>query len=194
MAAHPGPAGQIIDAGCVLPIPAEDQGRRVRTGESVERARAPCSAARWCTGCCNRCPTSRGDAAATRRWPILPATPTAGARAIARRLPAQVLALIEDRALRRCLRRAAAPRSRSPDGWIGRDGRRRWFPGQIDRLVVTPSEVLIVDYKTNHAPPESRPTRPPPMSASSRSTARCWQSFIPSCRSAPRCCGPKRLN
>jgi ATP-dependent helicase/nuclease subunit A len=25
--------------------------------------------------------------------------------------------------------------------------------GQIDRLVVTPTEVLIVDYKTNHAPP-----------------------------------------
>ena len=25
--------------------------------------------------------------------------------------------------------------------------------GQIDRLVVTPGEVLIVDYKTNHAPP-----------------------------------------
>jgi ATP-dependent helicase/nuclease subunit A len=25
--------------------------------------------------------------------------------------------------------------------------------GQIDRLVVTPSEVLIVDFKTNHAPP-----------------------------------------
>ena len=27
--------------------------------------------------------------------------------------------------------------------------------GQIDRLVVTPTEVLIVDYKTNHAPPAS---------------------------------------
>jgi ATP-dependent helicase/nuclease subunit A len=26
--------------------------------------------------------------------------------------------------------------------------------GQIDRLVVTPSEVLIVDFKTNHAPPK----------------------------------------
>jgi ATP-dependent helicase/nuclease subunit A len=26
--------------------------------------------------------------------------------------------------------------------------------GQIDRLVVTPAEVLIVDYKTNHAPPQ----------------------------------------
>ena len=25
--------------------------------------------------------------------------------------------------------------------------------GQIDRLVVTPGEVLIVDFKTNHAPP-----------------------------------------
>ena len=25
--------------------------------------------------------------------------------------------------------------------------------GQIDRLVVTPNEVLIVDFKTNHAPP-----------------------------------------
>jgi ATP-dependent helicase/nuclease subunit A len=27
--------------------------------------------------------------------------------------------------------------------------------GQIDRLVVTPTEVLIVDYKTNHAPPQT---------------------------------------
>ena len=27
--------------------------------------------------------------------------------------------------------------------------------GQIDRLVVTPSEVLIVDYKTNYAPPRA---------------------------------------
>jgi ATP-dependent helicase/nuclease subunit A len=27
--------------------------------------------------------------------------------------------------------------------------------GQIDRLVVTSDEVLIVDYKTNHAPPRS---------------------------------------
>jgi ATP-dependent helicase/nuclease subunit A len=27
--------------------------------------------------------------------------------------------------------------------------------GQIDRLVVTSDEILIVDYKTNHAPPRS---------------------------------------
>jgi ATP-dependent helicase/nuclease subunit A len=32
--------------------------------------------------------------------------------------------------------------------------------GQIDRLVVTPAEVLIVDYKTNHAPPGSAAETP----------------------------------
>ena len=33
--------------------------------------------------------------------------------------------------------------------------------GQIDRLVATPDEVLIVDYKTNHAPP-TLPAEVPP--------------------------------
>ena len=33
--------------------------------------------------------------------------------------------------------------------------------GQIDRLVVTPDEVLIVDYKTNHAPPQIATDAPP---------------------------------
>ena len=32
--------------------------------------------------------------------------------------------------------------------------------GQIDRLVVTPAEVLIVDYKTNHAPPRTMAEAP----------------------------------
>ncbi len=34
--------------------------------------------------------------------------------------------------------------------------------GQIDRLVVTPDEILIVDYKTNHAPPVSAADAPTP--------------------------------
>jgi ATP-dependent helicase/nuclease subunit A len=34
--------------------------------------------------------------------------------------------------------------------------------GQIDRLVVTPDEVLIVDYKTNHAPPAAAVDAPQP--------------------------------
>jgi len=33
--------------------------------------------------------------------------------------------------------------------------------GQIDRLMVTPSEVLIVDFKTNHAPPAAAAEAPP---------------------------------
>jgi ATP-dependent helicase/nuclease subunit A len=33
--------------------------------------------------------------------------------------------------------------------------------GQIDRLVVTPETVLIVDYKTNHAPPANAADAPP---------------------------------
>ena len=36
----------------------------------------------------------------------------------------------------------------------------RLVSGQIDRLVVTPAEVLIVDYKTNHAPPATQEQAP----------------------------------
>jgi ATP-dependent helicase/nuclease subunit A len=39
-------------------------------------------------------------------------------------------------------------------------GRPALVSGQIDRLVVTENEVLIVDFKTNHAPP-SRPNEAP---------------------------------
>ena len=50
-----------------------------------------------------------------------------------------------------------APGSRAEVSIVGRlerPGRARALvSGQIDRLVVTPSEVLIVDYKTNYAPP-----------------------------------------
>jgi ATP-dependent helicase/nuclease subunit A len=39
-------------------------------------------------------------------------------------------------------------------GRVDRQGRQpALVSGQIDRLAVTPAEVLIVDYKTNHAPP-----------------------------------------
>jgi len=52
-----------------------------------------------------------------------------------------------------------APGSRAEVPIVGRMERAGGPPalvsGQIDRLVVTPSEVLIVDYKTNHAPPQT---------------------------------------
>jgi ATP-dependent helicase/nuclease subunit A len=50
-----------------------------------------------------------------------------------------------------------APGSRAEVSIVGRlerpAGRPALVSGQIDRLVVTDSEVLIVDFKTNHAPP-----------------------------------------
>jgi ATP-dependent helicase/nuclease subunit A len=59
---------------------------------------------------------------------------------------------------------AFAPGSRAEVSIVGRlerpGGRPALVSGQIDRLVVTESEVLIVDFKTNHAPP-SRPDEAP---------------------------------
>src|SRR5437868_2961815 len=57
-----------------------------------------------------------------------------------------------------------APGSRAEVSIVGRlerpGGRPALVSGQIDRLVVTEREVLIVDFKTNHAPP-SRPDEAP---------------------------------
>ena len=59
--------------------PADGERHPVRTAEIARRsAPAPCSAARWCIGCCNRCPISPPSAAARPRWAISRATPTAG--------------------------------------------------------------------------------------------------------------------
>jgi ATP-dependent helicase/nuclease subunit A len=57
-----------------------------------------------------------------------------------------------------------APGSRAEVSIVGRlerpGGRPALVSGQIDRLVVTDDEVLIVDFKTNHAPP-SQPDEAP---------------------------------
>ncbi len=54
--------------------------------------------------------------------------------------------------------------SRAEVSIAGRVARRDKPPalvsGQIDRLVVTPDDVLIVDYKTNHAPPRAAAEAP----------------------------------
>jgi ATP-dependent helicase/nuclease subunit A len=55
--------------------------------------------------------------------------------------------------------------SRAEVSIAGRIARRGKPPalvsGQIDRLVVTPLDVLIVDYKTNHAQPRAAAETPP---------------------------------
>jgi ATP-dependent helicase/nuclease subunit A len=76
-------------------------------------------------------------------------------------LAAQVLALIEDARFSSVF----APGSRaevSIVGWVGQPGQSQTLvSGQTDRLVVTPTEVLIIDYKTNHAPPRRVADAPP---------------------------------
>ena len=95
------------------------------------------------------------NAAATPRWDISPAMPTAGPRTSARRWRRLVLGLIEDPRFGPVF----APGSRAEVSIVGRLERpgqaTALVSGQIDRLVVTPGEVLIVDYKTNHAPPQA---------------------------------------
>jgi len=57
-----------------------------------------------------------------------------------------------------------APGSRAEVPIVGRlqrHGEPVLISGQIDRLVVTDAEVLIVDFKTNHAPPRSLAETPP---------------------------------
>jgi ATP-dependent helicase/nuclease subunit A len=68
-------------------------------------------------------------------------------------LAAGVLALIEDPRFAAVFAPGSRPEV-SIAGRLDRPGRpAALVSGQIDRLVVTPDEVLIVDYKTNHAPP-----------------------------------------
>jgi ATP-dependent helicase/nuclease subunit A len=135
--------------------PAEDEGRSIRSGESVRlRARA----------------LQRGTLV-HRLLQSLPDVPSERRRDTALRylirnaagwsgdeheiLATQVLSLIEDT----CFASVFAPGSRAEVSIVGRLDRPGRPPalvaGQIDRLVVTPAEVLIVDYKTNHAPPRS---------------------------------------
>jgi len=148
--------------------PAGDEGHPIRTGESIElRARA----------------LQRGTLV-HRVLQSLPEVPMdrrrdAALKYLARNadgwseaerevLAEGVLALLVD------TRFAAvfAPGSRAEVSIVGRLDRPgrplALVSGQIDRLVVTPDEVLIVDYKTNHTPPRTVAEAPrafvPPLS------------------------------
>jgi ATP-dependent helicase/nuclease subunit A len=132
----------------------EDEGRSVKTGESLQaRARALQRGT-----LVHRLLQSLPDIAGARRRDAALAYLARNADGWSdgerEALIVRVLALIED------ARFAAlfAPGSRAEVSIAGRLNRPGRPPalvsGQIDRLVVTPSEVLIVDYKTNQAPPD----------------------------------------
>jgi ATP-dependent helicase/nuclease subunit A len=156
----PAPAGQSA-AHLLRPSdPGDDDGRVVRSGESLAlRAFA----------------LQRGTLV-HRLLQSLPDLPTERRRDAAQnylvrnaggwsegdrtQLADQVLALIADHRFAPVF--AAGSRAEvAIAGRLERPGRPlALVSGQIDRLVVTPSEVLIVDFKTNHAPPAAAAEAP----------------------------------
>ena len=105
----------------------------------------------------------------------------------------QVLRVLDDPAFRE----AFQPGSRAEVpivGTLSLAGETVRVSGQIDRLAVTETDVLICDFKTNRLRrhDESKTFRRP-ISRSSRSTAPCSPSCTRAGPSAPPCFGPKSL-
>jgi ATP-dependent helicase/nuclease subunit A len=141
--------------------PAEDEGHRIRTGESAqERARALQRGS-----LVHRLLQSLPDVATGRRreaaLKYLTRNADGWTDSDREALAAGVLGLIDDPRFASVF----APGSRAEVSIVGRLERPGRPPalvsGQIDRLVVTSNEVLIVDFKTNHGPPKLPAEAPP---------------------------------
>jgi ATP-dependent helicase/nuclease subunit A len=140
--------------------PGADESPRLRSGESVAlRARALQRGV-----LVHRLLQSLPDIATDRRRDLalqyLARNADGWSEAERESLAEKVLALIADSRFAAVF----APGSRAEVPIVGRLERTGQPPalvsGQIDRLVVTASEVLIVDYKTNHAPPATAAEAP----------------------------------
>jgi len=133
--------------------PAEDQSRRIRAGESIQlRAHALMRGSlvhRLLQSLPDLAPERRRDAALKYLVQNAAGWDEDDRQILAERL----LALIGDARFAAVF--ADGSRAEVPiAGRLERPGRRPvLISGQIDRLVVTPDEVLIVDYKTNYAQP-----------------------------------------
>jgi ATP-dependent helicase/nuclease subunit A len=135
--------------------PTEDDGHPVRTGESILlRARALKRGTlvhRLLQSLPDIAPERRRDAARA----YLARNADGWTKDEQQSLADGALALIADARFAA----AFAPGSRAEVSIVGRFDRPGLPPalvsGQIDRLVVGEREVLIVDYKTNHAPPDT---------------------------------------
>jgi ATP-dependent helicase/nuclease subunit A len=149
----PAPAEAPADGQLRPSDPADDRDHRVRTGESIQlRARALLRGT-----LVHRLLQSLPDLAAERRRDAALKYLGRNAGGWTDRdretLAEAVLALIGDPRFGQVF----GAGSRAEVGIVGRllrPGRpQALVSGQIDRLVVTPNDVLIVDFKTNHAPP-----------------------------------------
>jgi ATP-dependent helicase/nuclease subunit A len=149
----PAPSGQIIDRVLRPSDPAESAEHRVKTSESIRlRARAVQRGA-----LVHRLLQSLPDVAGERRrdaaLQYLARNATGWTEDERVALAEGVLALLGNPRFALVF----APGSRAEVSIVGRLERPGRPPalvsGQIDRLLVTPAEILVVDYKTNHSPP-----------------------------------------
>jgi ATP-dependent helicase/nuclease subunit A len=138
----------------------EVEGRRIRGGESLQSRAAALQRGTLV----HRLLQSLPDLAADRRHDaarnFLERNAPAWSEADRDRLAKSVLGLIADRRFAAVF----APGSRAEVSVVGRLERPEGLAlvsGQIDRLVVTENEVLIVDFKTNQAPPRAAAEAPP---------------------------------
>jgi ATP-dependent helicase/nuclease subunit A len=135
--------------------PGEDDGRHFRLGEAMaQRAQALQRGV-----LVHRLLQSLPDIAAGRRRELaidyLARNAEAWTAAEREALAEKMLALISDPRFAPVF--AAGSRAEVPI--VGRhEG--QLVSGQVDRLVVTPAEIMIVDYKTNHAPPATAAEAP----------------------------------
>jgi ATP-dependent helicase/nuclease subunit A len=143
--------------------PDEEPSRRPRTGETPEERRRALARGtlvhRLLQSLPNVAAERRRDAA--EKFLARNARDKDGWNVVERdTLATQVIALIDDPRFKALF----APASRAEVSIAGRLPRLDRPPalvsGQIDRLVVTPAEILIVDYKTNHAPPKTAGAAP----------------------------------
>jgi len=146
---------RIVDRRLRPSDPAAEDSHRIRPGESIQsRARAMQRGTlvhRLLQSLPDIAAEGRGEAALR----YLARNAGDWSEADRETLAAKMLALIADPRFAPVF----APGSRAEVSIAGRLERPGQPPalvsGQIDRLVVTPREVLIVDYKTNHAPPDA---------------------------------------
>ena len=148
-----------VEPSWTMNCPAASGGAAARPAARLAGAPADAVAARYSAGAAAQ---GGGRLSVPRRREI--------ARRDERRWPSQVMRVIEDERFAELF----GPGSRAEVPIVG--GCRRpangCVSGQVDRLAVTPSSVLIADFKTNRPPPRSLAEVPPTLYPPARALPR----------------------
>jgi ATP-dependent helicase/nuclease subunit A len=141
--------------------PSDDDGHPVRSGESILLRAKALQRGTLVHRLLQSLPDLAGERRREAAEKFLLRNAGSWPEAERRQLAERVLALVEDQRFAAVF----AAGSRAEVAIVGRlelPGQRpALVSGQIDRLVVTGNEVLIVDFKTNHAPPPAAAEAPP---------------------------------